>query len=31
MHCDDAPCIQGCPVGCLRKDPVTNLTVYDNN
>ena len=30
MHCDDAPCIQGCPVGCLRKDPVTNLTVYDN-
>ena len=30
MHCDDAPCIQGCPVGVLRKDPVTNLTVYDN-
>lgn len=30
MHCDDAPCIQGCPVGCLRKDPETQLTVYDN-
>lgn len=30
MHCDDAPCIQGCPVGCLRKDPETQLTIYDN-
>lgn len=30
MHCDDAPCIQGCPVGCLRKDPKTQLTIYDN-
>lgn len=30
MHCDDAPCIKGCPAGCLRKDPDTNLTVYDN-
>jgi len=20
MHCDDAPCIAGCPTGCLRKD-----------
>lgn len=30
MHCDDAPCIQGCPVGCLRKDAKTQLTVYDN-
>ncbi len=30
MHCDDAPCVQGCPVGCLYKDPKTRLTVYDN-
>jgi len=20
MHCDDAPCISGCPTGCLRRD-----------
>ena len=20
MHCDDAPCIMGCPTGCLRRD-----------
>ncbi len=30
MHCDDAACIEGCPVGCIRKDPKTDLTVYDN-
>lgn len=30
MHCTDAPCIQACPVGCLRKDEETGLTVYDN-
>ena len=30
MHCDNAPCITACPVQCLRKDPETNLTVYDN-
>ena len=30
MHCDDAPCIAGCPSGCLKKDPETNLTIYDN-
>ena len=30
MHCDDAPCIEGCPSGVLRKDPLTDLTVYDN-
>ena len=29
MHCEDAPCITGCPSACLRKDPETNLTVYD--
>lgn len=30
MHCTDAPCITACPVGCLRKDPETGFTVYDN-
>ena len=30
MHCADAPCIAGCPTGCLRKDPDTGFTVYDN-
>lgn len=29
MHCEDAPCINGCPCACLRKDPETGLTVYD--
>lgn len=30
MHCEDAPCIEGCPSGCLTKDPETGFTVYDN-
>ena len=30
MHCSPAPCVNACPVGCLRKDPETDLTVYDN-
>ena len=30
MHCDDAPCVAGCPVGGMKKDPQTELTVYDN-
>ena len=30
MHCDDAPCINACPVGCLYKDAETNLTLFDN-
>lgn len=30
MHCDDAPCVMGCPSACLSKDPETGFTVYDN-
>jgi anaerobic dimethyl sulfoxide reductase subunit B (iron-sulfur subunit) len=30
MHCSNAPCIRACPCGCLKKDPDTGLTVYDN-
>lgn len=30
MHCDDAPCVVGCPSGCLTKDPETGFTLYDN-
>lgn len=30
MHCDDAPCIKGCPSGCLKKDVETGLTVFDH-
>lgn len=30
MHCDDAPCITACPMGCIRKDPDTGFTIYDN-
>ena len=29
MHCVDAPCITACPSACLRKDPETNMTVFD--
>jgi len=31
FHCDDAPCIMACPVGCLSKDEETGFTVYDNS
>lgn len=30
-HCADAPCVIGCPVGCLQKDPSTGMTVYDRS
>lgn len=30
MHCAQAPCIEGCPVGCLWKDEETGFTLYDN-
>ena len=29
MHCTDAPCVQGCPTGCLYKDRETGLTLYN--
>ena len=30
MHCDDAPCVMGCPSACLYKDPESGLTLFDN-
>lgn len=30
MHCDDAPCIMGCPSACLYKDSESGLTLFDN-
>ena len=29
MHCNNAPCIDACPCGCIFKDPETGFTVYD--
>lgn len=29
-HCDDAPCMDACPAGCLSRDPVTGFIVFDN-
>ena len=31
LHCEDAPCVQGCPTGCLRKDPDGIMTIYDKS
>ena len=30
-HCADAPCVVGCPTGCLQKDPSSGMTVYDRS
>lgn len=30
QHCEDAPCVLGCPSSCLYKDPETGFTLYDN-
>lgn len=30
MHCEEAPCVMGCPSACLYKDEESGLTLYDN-
>ncbi len=30
MHCENAPCINACPCGCLKKDEQTGLVLPDN-
>lgn len=30
QHCEDAPCVIGCPSSCLQKDADTGFTLYDN-
>lgn len=29
MHCEDAPCVDACPCGCIVKDPESGFTLYD--
>lgn len=29
QHCDDAPCVNACPLHCLWKDPETGFTLFD--
>ena len=30
QHCDDAPCVMGCPSACLSKDKETGFVIFDN-
>lgn len=30
MHCQDAPCVQACPVGCLRKEEDTGFIIAES-
>lgn len=30
LHCDDAPCIAACPMGCIARDAETGLVLCDN-
>ena len=30
-HCADAPCVAGCPTGCLSKEPSTGMTVAERS
>lgn len=30
MHCEDAPCIAACPMGCIARDAETGLVLCDN-
>lgn len=30
LHCEEAPCVSACPMGCLFRDEEAGLTRYDN-